>query len=822
MYSDQTTRFFYATARFPAYQPWVMERSLSLGPQSSKWFPVAAGYGKFWSPAYSDMLYGAYDQNQQHGFYARLQGFPVVPVPPRPASVGMGPRPQYQFAHAALRYRISDGSVVAVWRNVNDPAGQQITAVFPQSELDLSDLAGLNRYPFAVGCLTGAATDTPPIFLSYSVFPLFANEELPAATANLSGNNAAVRSFMVLRGADMRADMWPPPSAMPPEPPTPVTLAERSFYRLRTAPQLAVDGNSNGIPDSMEALFNIDPKLIISEACFLRTAATVQELIGGEAADWVEVWNPTSNTISTADYYFSDNSTTVFNTTDPRQFPLPLRNMAPGEYLIIHCSPEGKARLALNDPLQAVTAAIELDDKGEKIYLKKKISNTALSIKDTFNPPSSSATFPLRAIANISYGIQAAGNGSYGFGYFGDPTPGALNRSKFLGDGTNLAIACAEPTVEDSASNPLLGKVFRSGSFTAYLKNTDAGATLVYTLNGTEPTGQSAVYDSAHPIVIGGTTVLRAQALKANRLPSATVTRTFIHTPSVPSQVRPGTLNTPLNDPEISSPYQSAAPPLAGYAAAGGITDQLEARPSIFLTYPTHEDLGSNTPTWAQTTTGSPVSVEYCDPANPAAYSQENGYIRLSGNHNGTKDSWHLLFKKSANLKGDNRWRTPLLAAPHPQADTSAMFPGSPVRDLNRLVLRSPGFDAYEDILGGDGNATYLKDAYLKETQRLLGGFTGRRRWVHLHLNGLYWGLYDLEEHHNKDTISDHLIAGLSNPTATDLTAHAPEQVLFLNFDEQGEPADPPAVTSWNAMVAAAAAARQSPGNTTLWNDVAN
>ena len=66
--------------------------------------------------------------------------------------------------------------------------------------------------------------------------------------------------------------------------------------------------------------------------------------------------------------------------------------------------------------------------------------------------------------------------------------------------------------------------------------------------------------------------------------------------------------------------------------------------------------------------------------------------------HNGfaaDKDSWHLIFKKSATLSGNNRWRTPLLGAPHPQAGTSAIFPGSPMRDLKRLVLRSPGSDSY-------------------------------------------------------------------------------------------------------------------------------
>ena len=72
---------------------------------------------------------------------------------------------------------------------------------------------------------------------------------------------------------------------------------------------------------------------------------------GGEAADWVEIMNPTSGTISTAGYYFSPNSSQVLASGDAKQFALPLRNMAPGEYLIIYCTKEGKARLGSSNPL---------------------------------------------------------------------------------------------------------------------------------------------------------------------------------------------------------------------------------------------------------------------------------------------------------------------------------------------------------------------------------------------------------------------------------------------------------------------------------------
>ena len=164
---------------------------------------------------------------------------------------------------------------------------------------------------------------------------------------------------------------------------------------------------------------------------------------------------------------------------------------------------------------------------------------------DLLNPPAN--VFPTRAIANITYGIQANATGSFGYGFFEHATQGALNQSQILST-PGAAIACAEPTIEDAASPltapvDLRGRTFTSGSFSARLRSPDPAATLVYTLNGTEPTGQSAVYDPAQPIIIGGTTVVRAKALKAGLLPSAIVTRSFIHLPSVPAQIQPGTLN---------------------------------------------------------------------------------------------------------------------------------------------------------------------------------------------------------------------------------------------------------------------------------------
>ena len=852
MFETTEERYFKGNASVPAGMAWSLERSLFLAPAPARpqsWIPMATGFGNYLAPGYRSMLFDPGNQNLRHQFFTKLQFFPLLPIQPPPNAIGMGPRPQYRFNHVSLRYRASDGHSFAFWRDRLTPSSALLMAEFVPDDLNLGDPAGTGRQPFDAGCRTGAPTDLYPIYLSYTVFPL-GTADVVGAPSSLAGENAAVRSFIVAHAAEIEHGVWPPLNSTPPPPPSPVTLDQRSFFRLKTGSPYPADGNNNGIPNTIESEFNYSNTalrhLIISEACFFRTASNATELIGGEAADWVEIWNPTTSTLSTAGYYFSDNSNLTLVSGDRKQFPLPVRNLAPGEYLIIHCTEEGQPRLASSDPLFAITAAIDLNELGEKVYLKQQTGPSTLKVVHSLDPFSGLAAnggpFPTRAIANISYGIQSSTVGSNQYGWFEHPTLAGLNLSPILPTGSGQLIACAEPKIEDATSSlgspvDLRGRVFRSSSFTARLRHADPAATIVYTLNGTEPTGQSAIYDPANPIVISGTTILRAKAVKSGLLPSSVITRTFFHTPSVASQRAPTfkqgdlsdllvnpvvasteTAPTPVeeifDDPAAPDPAPSALIPranlLAGYAPAGGVLEQLEARPTIAITFPSFGQQYYNGES-PDTTTGAPVSVEYIDPANPAAYSQENAYIRIAGQHPVPNDythknSYHLLFKKSINLKGTNRWQTETGAG----ATTSLVFPGSSVSSFTRLVLRNPSMDDYASVCTWScGDKVYIRDSWMKENQRAMGGFTARRRWVHVLLNGYYWGLYDLEEHHNTDTISDHLIAAQPGLTTEQKLAYAAKNVLFLDYGIDNTP-EPAAEASWNAVMDAATSAIDS------------
>jgi hypothetical protein len=75
------------------------------------------------------------------------------------------------------------------------------------------------------------------------------------------------------------------------------------------------------------------------------------------------------------------------------------------------------------------------------------------------------------------------------------------------------------------------------------------------------------------------------------------------------------------------------------------------------------------------------------------------------------------------------------------------VFPDSPVRKFDTLVLRADYNNAWTHWSRGDNvRAQRIRDAWLKDTHRAMGWDSAHNRFVHLYLNGLYWGVYDITE----------------------------------------------------------------------------
>ncbi|MBN8246880.1 MAG: CotH kinase family protein, partial [Verrucomicrobia bacterium] len=95
-----------------------------------------------------------------------------------------------------------------------------------------------------------------------------------------------------------------------------------------------------------------------------------------------------------------------------------------------------------------------------------------------------------------------------------------------------------------------------------------------------------------------------------------------------------------------------------------------------------------------------------------------------------------------------------------------ALFPDTPVSGFDRLLLRAGSTDTWPCVEWGqlvDGvqrwyrrEASNLRDQWVRDTQIAMGQPSAHGTYVHLYLNGLYWGVYNLCERPDHDFLALH------------------------------------------------------------------
>lgn len=289
--------------------------------------------------------------------------------------------------------------------------------------------------------------------------------------------------------------------------------------------------------------------------------------------------------------------------------------------------------------------------------------------------------------------------------------------------------------------------------FDLSLASDAAGAIILFTTDGSLPEpGRGRRYEG--PIRIETTTVLRAMAFRAGFLPSPVATHSFVFPDRVPGQPDgppgfPPTWGLPPEDP-------APGPVRASYGMHPGVVgdplyrdrigSDLRALPSVSLVAEPadlfdpergiHMHPASQGRAWER-----PVSVELIPGAGPAGFQVDAG-LRIAGV--ASRNHRHTL-KKSFSLRFRAEYGPARLAYP--------LFPGRVTR-FDTLRLRA-GFNDSFPYLPGRGQ--YLRDAWARASQRDMGWLSARGRFVHLYLNGLYWGLYELTEEPTAAFAADHL-----------------------------------------------------------------
>ncbi len=314
-------------------------------------------------------------------------------------------------------------------------------------------------------------------------------------------------------------------------------------------------------------------------------------------------------------------------------------------------------------------------------------------------------------------------------GYFESPSPGRRNSEAQIG------IVPAPSILAESG--------FMSSPVDVAIQSEMEGVQIYYTTNGTAPDALTST-EYTQPIKIDSTTVLRAAAFREGWRPSPVSTRTYLFPSDIAQQSASSGPLTDFPDHWGSQVADYDMDPrvvgLSGKDGYGGrytesIQNDLLSIPSISLVTETDDLFGPRgiyaNPTAHGKTWEKPVSIELIYPDDRKGF-QENAGIRIQG---GAFRRFDLSLKKSFRLVFRNQYGSPTLKFPLFGPDAAASF--------DNLVLRANGNDAWP--YGAD-RALYIRDAFAMETARAMGMVSSHTTFVHLYLNGAYWGLYNLVE----------------------------------------------------------------------------
>jgi hypothetical protein len=321
--------------------------------------------------------------------------------------------------------------------------------------------------------------------------------------------------------------------------------------------------------------------------------------------------------------------------------------------------------------------------------------------------------------------------------FFRAPTPGTAN--------TNPGVL---GHVEDTRFSQNRG--FYSAPFALTIASDTPGATIRYTLDGSTPTAtRGLLYEG--PITIDKTTVVRALATRPDFESTNVDTHSYVFIDDVILQGGPTAPHRAKPGPDWPNPG-SVAGQVIDYgmdrsiinhtnATIGGqaqVKAALAAIPSVFLTTDLpnlfHATTGiythpqSHGRTWER-----PASIELMnDPNTPDRGFHAACGIRIRGGYsrdpNNPKHSFRIFFRREYG-QGTLNYQ---------------VFGGSGANEFDAFDIQCS--QNYSWSFGGDANHNALREIWSRDTHAALGHPATRGRFVHLYLNGAYWGLYQIQE----------------------------------------------------------------------------
>ncbi len=266
-----------------------------------------------------------------------------------------------------------------------------------------------------------------------------------------------------------------------------------------------------------------------------------------------------------------------------------------------------------------------------------------------------------------------------------------------------------------------------------------AGATIRYTLDNSTPTDTNGIVYSA-PLTVSATTVLRARAFLTGLLASNVDTQTYVFVSDVPNQVYasapagwPAPGATQLNGQTVRYGFnatlkaqyttQQLLDALNQVPSLSLVTDQSNLTDQVTGIYSNADQKGD---AWERA-----ASAEYLPPDNSAGFHINCGLRIRGGASRGDyapKHSFRLYFR---NTYGDGSLKFPL----HGLSGTDT---------FQTIDIRSEENYSWANDTGTEN--TQVREVFCRDLAGAMSQPQTRSRYLHLYLNGQYWGLYMTEE----------------------------------------------------------------------------
>ena len=473
--------------------------------------------------------------------------------------------------------------------------------------------------------------------------------------------------------------------------------------------------------------FSNAQNIIINE--IVSSNSTVNTDEDGNYQDWIELYNSGSQDVNLNDYGLSDDSS-------PFKWTIPNVNLPSGAYILIWCSDKNRT-----DPSFPLHTNFKISSSGETITLTSPLGIIVDEVPAVSIP------------SNFSFGKDTTGS----YSFYPSPTPGAVNLTQ-----ENI----------ETLSDPIfsVSSGFYSQGFSLKITHTDPNATIIYSIDGSEPTienlnGKSYFYKDAYqefpgnpdgslienkiktinytipikindrtsrpnkissiptayfnfqyyipttPILKG--TVIRAKAVKDGAVSSRTITKNYYIKPEAENTFTLPVVAINL-DENLLFDYEK------GIEVPGKDFDEWRASNSLDDATYANANYKRSGDDWE-------VKGNFSYFLNGNEILNQDIGIRINGGFT------RMLPNKSLRLYARSEYGNGSFNYP--------FFSDLSDKSFKRLILRNSGNDAY---------STYFRDAFIHKTVGHLNFDTQAYQPAVVFLNGEYWGLLNLRERYDK------------------------------------------------------------------------